>query len=161
MSIRLLAHRLPLAAIVVIAAWPQQAAAQRRTGQSYEELRNRMVDEDIVGSGISDPRVIRAMRDTPRHEFIHQDKKSLGLAYVDMTLPIGEHQTITSPMLVAYMTEQLQPQADDRVLEIGTGSGYQAAVLSPLVKEVYTIEIVESLGKHARQTLNAEIRQCL
>ena len=152
MSIRLLAHRLPLAAIVVIAAWPQQAAAQRRTGQSYEELRNRMVDEDIVGSGISDPRVIRAMRDTPRHEFIHQDK-SLGLAYVDMTLPIGEHQTITSPMLVAYMTEQLQPQADDRVLEIGTGSGYQAAVLSPLVKEVYTIEIVESLGKHARQTL--------
>ena len=66
-----------------------------------------------------------------------------------MSLPIGEHQTISPPMLVAYMTEQLDPQPNDRVLEIGTGSGYQAAVLSALVKEVYTIEIVESLGKRA------------
>ena len=79
--------------------------------------------------------------------------KWIDRAYFDMSLPIGEHQTISPPMLVAYMTEQLEPQPDDRVLEIGTGSGYQAAVLSPLVKEVYSIEIVESLGKHAQQTL--------
>ncbi len=110
-----------------------------------------MVDEEVVGAGIKDPRVIQSMRDTPRHEFV--PRKSIDLAYFDMSLPIGEHQTITSPMLVAYMTEQLEPQPDDRVLEIGTGSGYQAAVLSPLVKEVYSIEIVESLGKHAQQTL--------
>jgi protein-L-isoaspartate(D-aspartate) O-methyltransferase len=70
-----------------------------------------------------------------------------------MSLPIGERQTISSPFIVAYMTECLDPQPTDRVLEIGTGSGYQAAVLSPLVKEVYTIEIVESLGKQAAQTL--------
>ena len=110
-----------------------------------------MVDEEIVGAGVKDPRVIQAMRDTPRHEFV--PKKWMNRAYFDMSLPIGERQTITSPMLVAYMTEQLEPQPEDRVLEIGTGSGYQAAVLSPLVKEVYTIEIVESLGKHAEQTL--------
>ena len=91
------------------------------------------------------------MRVTPRHEFV--PPKSIDLAYFDMSLPIGEHQTISPPMLVAYMTEQLDPQPDDRVLEIGTGSGYQAAVLSPLVKEVYSIEIVEALGKHAQQTL--------
>ena len=80
-------------------------------------------------------------------------RKSIDRAYFDMSLPIGEGQTISPPMFVAYMTEQLDPQPDDRVLEIGTGSGYQAAVLSPLVKEVYTIEIVEPLGKHAQQTL--------
>ncbi len=77
-----------------------------------------------------------------------------------MSLPLGEHQTLTPPMLVAYMTEQLDPQPTDKVLEIGTGSGYQAAVLSPLVKEVYSIEIVEKLGKRAeRNAEKAELRQ--
>jgi len=144
---------LPWAVLCFLAApWPATSSAQKRaSSQSLEQARNRMVDEEVVGAGIKDPRVIQSMRDTPRHEFV--PRKSIDLAYFDMSLPIGEHQTITSPMLVAYMTEQLEPQPDDRVLEIGTGSGYQAAVLSPLVKEVYSIEIVESLGKHAQQTL--------
>jgi protein-L-isoaspartate(D-aspartate) O-methyltransferase len=144
-------------AICALAAWPAAASAQKRASpqhlspQSLEQARNRMVDEEVVGAGIQDPRVIRSMRVTPRHEFVAS--KWLDRAYFDMSLPIGEHQTISPPMLVAYMTEQLEPQPKDRVLEIGTGSGYQAAVLSPLVKEVYSIEIVESLGKHAKQTL--------
>ena len=95
--------------------------------------------------------MVQSMRVTPRHEFVLS--KWIDRAYFDMSLPIGERQTISPPMLVAYMTEQLEPQPNDRVLEIGTGSGYQAAVLSPLVKEVYSIEIIESLGKRAKQTL--------
>ena len=115
------------------------------------EVRNRMVDEEIVGAGIKDPRVIQAMRDTPRHEFVLPQYRQQ--SYFDMSLPIGDKQTISGPFVVAYMTEQLDPQPGDRVLEIGTGSGYQAAVLSPLVKDVYTIEIVDTLGKRAQQTL--------
>jgi protein-L-isoaspartate(D-aspartate) O-methyltransferase len=144
-------HRwLPWAAVCVLAAWPATAAT-RNTPQSLEQARNRMVDEEVVGAGIKDPRVIQSMRVTPRHEFVLS--KWIDRAYFDMSLPIGERQTISPPMLVAYMTEQLEPQPGDRVLEIGTGSGYQAAVLSPLVKEVYSIEIVESLGRRAKQTL--------
>ncbi|HEY2762125.1 MAG TPA: protein-L-isoaspartate(D-aspartate) O-methyltransferase, partial [Pirellulales bacterium] len=116
-----------------------------------DEARRRMVDEEIVGGGITNPRVIQAMRDTPRHEFVPTAYRSN--AYYDMSLPIGDQQTISGPFVVAYMTEQLDPQPTDTVLEIGTGSGYQAAVLSPLVKNVYTIEIIEALGKHAEQTL--------
>ncbi len=89
------------------------------------------------------------MRNTPRHEFIPLAERKL--AYFDMALPIGEGQTISPPFMVAYMTETLDPKPEDKVLEIGTGSGYQAAVLSPLVHEVYTIEIVESLGRRAAQ----------
>jgi protein-L-isoaspartate(D-aspartate) O-methyltransferase len=145
-------RRLPWAALCVLAAWPAIASAERHASpQSLEQARNRMVDEEVVGAGIKDPRVIQSMRVTPRHEFVLS--KWIDRAYFDMSLPIGEHQTISPPMLVAYMTEQLEPQPNDRVLEIGTGSGYQAAVLSPLVKEVYSIEIIESLGKHAKQTL--------
>jgi protein-L-isoaspartate(D-aspartate) O-methyltransferase len=110
-----------------------------------------MVDDEVVGAGITNPRVVESMRKTPRHEFV--PIKLIDRAYFDMSLPIGEHQTISPPMMVAYMSEQLDPQPTDRVLEIGTGSGYQAAVLSPLVKEVYSIEIVEALGRHAAQTL--------
>ncbi len=118
---------------------------------NFVEARNRMVDEEIVAGGIKNERVVQAMRDTPRHEFVAA--KDAPLAYFDMSLPIGEHQTISGPFVVAFMTEQLDPQPDDKVLEIGTGSGYQAAVLSPLVKEVYSIEIVESLGQKAARTL--------
>jgi protein-L-isoaspartate(D-aspartate) O-methyltransferase len=151
MRIRPIHRWLPWAALCVLAAWPATAAQRRPPALSLEAARNRMVDEDLVGAGIKDPRVLESMRTAPRHEFVA--KKWLDRAYQDMSLPIGEGQTISPPMFVAYMTEQLQPQPNDRVLEIGTGSGYQAAVLSPLVKEVYTIEIVESLGKHAQQTL--------
>ena len=97
------------------------------------------------------PGVLQSMRTTPRHEFMTPDTRDL--AYYDMAVPIGHGQTISPPYIVAFMTAQLDPQPTDRVLEIGTGSGYQAAVLSPLVKEVYTIEIVEPLGQRAAQTL--------
>ena len=106
-----------------------------------------MVDEEIVAAGVKNPRVIESMRITPRHEFVPLAQRRH--AYFDMALPIGNRQTISPPFVVAYMTEQLNPRPTDRVLEIGTGSGYQAAVLSPLVRSVFTIEIVEPLGRKA------------
>ncbi len=120
-------------------------------GLTAEEARTRMVDEEIVAAGVKNPRVIAAMRATPRHEFMPANLWPN--AYYDMALPIGEGQTISPPFIVAYMTEAIDPQPTDKVLEIGTGSGYQAAVLSGLVEEVYSIEIVESLGKRAAKTL--------
>jgi protein-L-isoaspartate(D-aspartate) O-methyltransferase len=122
-----------------------------QTPQALTEARHKMVDEDVAGAGVKDPRVIAAAKATPRHEFVPTSQRHL--AYIDMALPIGEGQTISPPFVVAYMTEQLEPKPTDKVLEIGTGSGYQAAILSPLVKEVYSIEIVEPLGKRAAQTL--------
>ena len=110
-----------------------------------------MAREVLEAGGISDLRVLESVRSTPRHEFVQPQQRSL--AYVDIALPIGEAQTISGIFVVAYMTEQLQPAATDRVLEIGTGSGYQAAVLSPLVAEVYSIEIHEPLGRRAARTL--------
>ncbi len=123
-------------------------------GQSrtqYEEARHKLVDEILVPSGITNKRVVEAMRNTPRHEFIPLSVRRQ--AYLDMALPIGDQQTISSPLIVSQMTQALSPQPTDKVLEIGTGSGYQAAVLSPLVKDVYTIEIVDALGKSAAKTL--------
>ena len=125
------------------------AAAQTRA--QFDQARKQLVDRVLIPSGVTHPRVIQAMRDTPRHEFVPLAVRSK--AYLDMALPIGEQQTISSPLIVAQMTQALDPQPTDKVLEIGTGSGYQAAVLSPLVKEVYSIEIVESLGKTAARTL--------
>lgn len=125
------------------------AAAQSLA--NHAELRERMVQDEIIGAGVKNERVIDALRKTWRHEFVNPRERPL--AYYDMALPIGEGQTISPPFIVAYMTEQLDPQPTDKVLEIGTGSGYQAAVLSPLVKEVYTIEIVEPLGRNAARTL--------
>jgi protein-L-isoaspartate(D-aspartate) O-methyltransferase len=117
----------------------------------WREDREQMVANEIAGAGVKNQRVLDAMRNTPRHEFVL--KRWMPQAYFDTALPIGEAQTISPPYVVAYMTEQLDPQPSDRVLEIGTGSGYQAAVLSPLVDEVYTIEIEERLAKKAEQTL--------
>lgn len=127
------------------------SAAWGQTRTAYEQARKKMVDEVLVGSGIKDQRVLDAMLKTPRHEFVAGSLRPK--AYLDMALPIGDQQTISSPFIVAYMTQSLAPQPTDKVLEIGTGSGYQAAVLSPLVKEVYSIEIVEPLGKKAAATL--------
>ncbi len=119
--------------------------------QALEKDRSQMVEQAIIGGGITDPRVIEVMRTVPRHEFVPLALRKK--AYWDMSLPIGEGQTISAPSIVAFMTEQIQPQPGDRVLEIGTGSGYQAAVLSGLVREVYTIEIVPPLGHHAEKVL--------
>lgn len=126
-------------------AWAQGTAAK------YAELRRIMVDDYVAAAGVKDKRVLKVMGETPRHEFVFANDREK--AYLDMALPIGDKQTISSPFIVAYMTEALDPQPDDKVLEIGTGSGYQAAILSPLVKEVYSIEIVEPLGKKATALL--------
>jgi len=122
-----------------------------RDTEADRRARRKMVEEAVIGSGVKDPRVIKAMLATPRHEFV--PVKERPRAYYDMALPIGQKQTISSPFIVAYMTEALDPRPTDNVLEIGTGSGYQAAVLSPLVKEVYSIEIVKELGETAARTL--------
>lgn len=119
--------------------------------QALTTARQRMVRQEVIESGITNERVIAAMRETPRHLFVAAQHRRQ--AYFDMAIPIGEGQTISSPFIVAYMTEQLDPHPNDKVLEIGTGSGYQAAVLSHLVAKVYSIEIVEPLGKRAAQTL--------
>ncbi len=118
----------------------------------YEKERNQMVDIAVVGAGVTDARVLRSMRATPRHEFVPKSIRRTQ-SYLDAGVPIGESQTISSPFIVAFMTQELDPQPTDKVLEIGTGSGYQAAILSPLVKEVYSIEIVEKLGKTAAKVL--------
>jgi protein-L-isoaspartate(D-aspartate) O-methyltransferase len=136
--------------LLVIALFTAFAAAQGRV--QFEQARKKMVADVIVGAGVKDERVVKAMLATPRHEFVATNLRAK--AYFDMALPIGDQQTISSPFIVAFMTQSLDPQPGDKVLEIGTGSGFQAAVLSPLVKDVYTIEIVESLGHSAARTLN-------
>lgn len=133
----------------IAALLPLVAAGQSRV--EFDEARKKMVTEVVLGGGVRNERVLEAMRTTPRHEFV--DLKYRKNAYFDMALPIGEKQTISSPLIVSMMTEALDPQPNDKVLEIGTGSGYQAAVLSPLVKDVYSIEIVKELGEKAARTL--------
>ncbi|HEX6962542.1 MAG TPA: protein-L-isoaspartate(D-aspartate) O-methyltransferase [Lacipirellula sp.] len=137
---------LTLAFVAIVHAMPAAAAPD------FAAQREAMVANEIAGAGVKNPRVLQSMRTTPRHEFVLPAYRQY--AYFDAALPIGDRQTISPPYVVAYMTEQVDPQPTDRVLEIGTGSGYQAAVLSPLVKEVYTIEIVERLGRRAERTLD-------
>jgi len=113
--------------------------------------RQRMVQQQLMVRGITDERVLAAMVKVPREEFVPQDSRAA--SYEDGPLPIGYEQTISQPYIVAFMTEQLRPKPSDRVLEIGSGSGYQAAILAELVADVYTIEIVEPLAKSAEGTL--------
>lgn len=110
-----------------------------------------MVQQQLMARGIKDARVLAAMTKVPREEFVSPDSRAL--SYEDGPLPIGHDQTISQPYIVAFMSEQLRPQPADRVLEVGTGSGYQAAVLAELVSDVYSIEIVEPLAKSAEATL--------
>ena len=117
----------------------------------WSKLRAEMVEVAVKKAGVKDPRVLKSVAETRRHEFV--PRNMLDRAYLDAGVPIGFKQTISSPFIVAYMTETLDPQPTDRVLEIGTGSGYQAAILSPLVKEVYSIEIVKALGLRAAKVL--------
>jgi protein-L-isoaspartate(D-aspartate) O-methyltransferase len=113
--------------------------------------RQKMVQEQLVTRGIHDGRVLAAMAKVPREEFVPADSRAA--TYEDGPLPIGYDQTISQPYIVAFMTEQLRLSPTDRVLEIGTGSGYQAAILGELAGDVYTIEIVEALAKNAEATL--------
>ena len=117
----------------------------------FESARREMVEFQIKRRGVSDSRVVTAMSSVRREMFVPDELR--GRAYEDRPLPIGYGQTISQPYIVAFMTEQLRPQSTDRVLEIGTGSGYQAAVLSRLAAEVYTIEIVRPLAQRAEAEL--------
>lgn len=119
----------------------------------YERARKKMVYKQISLRGISDKKVLDAMAEVPRHLFV--PKKLISQAYADRPLPIGEGQTISQPYIVALMTERLGLTGEKRVLEIGTGSGYQAAILAKIAKEVYTIEIKEKLHKKATGVLQS------
>jgi protein-L-isoaspartate(D-aspartate) O-methyltransferase len=120
---------------------------------SFKAAREQLVENHIAGQGIADSQVLAAMRSVPRHCFI--PKRLASKAYADTALPIGESQTISQPYVVALMTESLKLTGNHRVLEIGTGSGYQAAVLSKIVKEVYSIEIKEKLHQESTRLLKA------
>lgn len=128
----------------------------------HTSQRQDMVDRQIVARGVSDRKVLAAMRKVPRHEFVPEDRRDA--AYEDGPLPIGEEQTISQPFIVAYMTEAAQLAGGERVLEIGTGSGYGAAVLAEVASRVVTIECIEVLATRARATLerlgyrNVEVR---
>jgi len=117
----------------------------------YTILRRRMVEEQLIPRGIEDPRVIDAFLKVERHRFIPEELR--GSAYADYPVPIGEGQTISQPYIVALMTECLDLSGDEEVLEIGTGSGYQAAILAELSSQVYSIERFPSLGERAESLL--------
>lgn len=117
--------------------------------RKYQRLRESMVKNQIEARGITDPAVLAAMRKVPRHLFVSD--ALMDQAYADHPLPIGEQQTISQPYIVAHMTQALALSPDDRVLEIGTGSGYQAAILAQIVFRVYTIETIRTLHMQARK----------
>jgi protein-L-isoaspartate(D-aspartate) O-methyltransferase len=145
-------RRFPSVLILVLsAASCILGSEQPERTDPYALARERMVSEQIAARGIMDQRVLDAMRTVPRHELVPE--KMRDYAYVDHPLPIGEEQTISQPYIVAYMTAQLELEGDERVLEIGTGSGYQAAVLAELCEEVFSIEIVPALARRAKQDL--------
>jgi protein-L-isoaspartate(D-aspartate) O-methyltransferase len=127
--------------------------AQRGAEDFYQVARQRMVKEDIQKRGIDDKRVLQAMLKVERHLFVPENYRHM--AYADRPLPIGEGQTISQPYIVALMTHYLYLNPEDEVLEIGTGSGYQAAVLAELAKKVYSIEIIEQLARTAQERLRA------
>ena len=137
-----------VAKMIVLALWLLPVQQE----QDFAKRREEMVKAQIEKRGIKDAATLAALRKTPRHLFV--PKSIINDAYDDRPLPIGYGQTISQPYIVAYMTEMVKPKPDHRVLEIGTGSGYQAAVLSEIVKEVYTIEIIDSLGSQARNRLS-------
>jgi len=142
-------------ALVILLVWqPHVSRPDHRENlrvEEREEERARMVREQIAARDVTDTRVLDAMRHVPRHFFVPE--KYASSAYSDCPLPIGQGQTISQPFIVAFMTELLEVEPGDRILEIGTGSGYQAAVLVELTPFVYTIEIIEELGEQAATRL--------
>lgn len=133
-----------------LAASPRREESRQSKGV-YRDLRKKMVETQIIARGIKDKRVLDAMLKVERHLFVPE--KYTHLAYNDYPLPIGHEQTISQPYIVAIMTELIKPEKSDRVLEIGTGSGYQAAILAELCAQVYTIEIIPELANSARLLL--------
>ncbi len=134
------------------AALPQWFT-QKSTEGTFATSAATMIEKQLRPRGIDDPRVLRVMAKVPREKFVAKELEKS--AYEDRPLPIGFEQTISQPYIVAFMTQALKPKPTDRVLEIGTGSGYQAAILGELVAEVYTIEIVRPLAQRAATVLNA------
>ncbi len=122
----------------------------QRVQDKYAELRKDMVERQIRNRGITHQATLNAMMEVPRHEFVPDNQKPY--AYEDRPLSIGSNQTISQPYIVAYMTEAIDPEKSGKVLEIGTGSGYQAAVLAEIVDKVYTIEIIPELAARAKDT---------
>lgn len=146
--------RLPTTAFfaaLALTALPLLARAGDPEMDEMSKKRSQMVDTQIKARGVRDPRVLEAMRTIPRHHFVPD--ALVDHAYEDQPLPIGMRQTISQPYIVAAMSELLRPESDDVVLEVGTGSGYQAAVLSKLVRQVYSIEIIPELAESARSAL--------
>lgn len=121
------------------------------TDHDIERLRKAMVDEQLIGRGISDEKVLAAFRKVPRHEFV--EKRLINSAYNDYPLPIGSGQTISQPYIVALMTQGLKLKGGEKILEIGTGSGYQAAILASIAKEVYSVERFKELADTAEKRL--------
>ena len=142
---------LKLLCLIFLLGLPEATMPQILDADGFSEERVSMVETQIEARGVTDARVLEAMRLVPRHLFI--DESFWPRAYSDGPLPISNGQTISQPYIVALMTELLQPEEHHVVLEIGTGSGYQAAVLSKLVRRVYTIEIVPELGQSAERIL--------
>lgn len=139
-----------LAVLLISLIVPPQAAADRED-ERFSALRQQMVEQQLERRGIKDARVLQVMNEVPRHLFV-PDAYRLN-AYDDSPVPIGHGQTISQPYIVAIMTELIKPGKQMRVLEVGTGSGYQAAVLSRLVDKVYSLEIISALAKSARKRL--------
>ncbi|MGB7413914.1 MAG: protein-L-isoaspartate(D-aspartate) O-methyltransferase [Thermosynechococcaceae cyanobacterium] len=143
--------------VLVLLSWFQGGPVWAMTLQpevdAFSHLRSQMVTTQLQNRGINDPAVLKAMATVPRHHFVLDGYQNL--AYADRPLPIGYDQTISQPYIVAYMVASLDIHPNKRVLEVGTGSGYQAAILGQLAKAVYTIEIVSALAKRAQQTLQA------
>lgn len=140
-----------LSKLIWIACLVSTSQVAGQNENDYTKLRKNMIENQIVSRGVTNEDVISVMTKVPRHLFI--DESQWPIAYSDGPLPIGHGQTISQPYIVAFMTELLQPDSHHVILEIGTGSGYQAAVLAKLVHHVFTIEIVPELGSTARQTL--------
>jgi protein-L-isoaspartate(D-aspartate) O-methyltransferase len=138
----------PVILVALYILVPVLSAAQE---DLYAAARTSMVDRQIESRGVEDPATLRALRTVERHRFVPQESRHL--AYDDRPLPIGYGQTISQPYIVAYMTEIIQPAREQHVLEIGTGSGYQAAVLAEIVDSVYTVEIVPELHAAAEKRL--------
>jgi protein-L-isoaspartate(D-aspartate) O-methyltransferase len=141
---------LALGGCLLVAACTAESTAGQGA-KDWEARRTRMIDSQLRARGIADARVLDAMRKVPRHLFVPEEYRAR--AYDDSPLPIGHDQTISQPYIVGYMSEALELRPTDRVLEIGTGSGYQAAILGELAGEVYTIEIVPELAERARVVL--------
>ncbi len=129
-----------------------EASTNNENQKAFQRMKTSMIKNQLIARDINDPTVIRAFEAVDRHRFVPEHLQDM--AYEDRPLPIGEGQTISQPYIVAFMTQSLDLENTDRVLEIGTGSGYQAAILAEIAAHVYTIEIIESLGNRAKAVLD-------